>query len=185
MTLRAKFCGWLLRRMGWKTIGGPMKEKKAIVLGVPHTSAADFIISYLFYTQFDKEAHVMIKKEFFFWPVGAFLRDCGCIPVDQSSSVAMVKSLIEYMDSVDEFHLAMAPEGTREPVKRGKTGYHLIAKETGATVYMSYFDWKTKHIGIGKPVELTDDARADTQRIQALYEEMGLEGKHPEKYITH
>ena len=181
----ARFCGWLLKKLGWTTDNGPAPEKKVVMLGVPHTSIWDFIISYLFYTQFGKVAHVMIKKEFFFWPVGAFLRDCGCIPVDQSSSVAMVKSLIEYMDSVDEFHLAMAPEGTREPVKRWKTGYHLIAKETGATVYMSYFDWKTKHIGIGKPVELTDDARADTQRIQALYEEMGLEGKHPEKYITH
>ena len=67
----------------------------------------------------------------------------------------------------------------------GEDLFFRYAEETGATVYMSYFDWKTKHIGIGKPVELTDDARADTQRIQALYEEMGLEGKHPEKYITH
>ena len=27
----AKFCGWLLRRMGWESVGGPMTEKKAIV----------------------------------------------------------------------------------------------------------------------------------------------------------
>ena len=34
-------------------------------------------------------------------------------------------------------------------------------------------------------VELTDDAKADLARIQALYEEMHLVGKHPEMYITH
>ena len=50
---------------------------------------------------------------------------------------------------------------------------------------MGYFDWKTKHVSIGKKVELTDDARADTDRIQALYEEMHMQGKNPEGYVTH
>ena len=36
----------------------------------------------------------------------------------------------------------------------------------------------------GEKVELTDDAKADMARIQALYEEMHLVGKHPEMYIT-
>lgn len=30
----------------------------------------------------------MIKKEFFFWPVGVFLRKVGCIPVDRGSAAA-------------------------------------------------------------------------------------------------
>ena len=33
-------------------------------------------------------------------------------------------------------------------------------------------------------IELTDDARADMQRIQEMYEEMHLVGKHKENYIT-
>lgn len=60
----AKFCGWWLRKMGWKSVGGPMKEPKAIVLGVPHTTVWDFLVSYLFYTQFGKVAHIMVKKSF-------------------------------------------------------------------------------------------------------------------------
>ena len=39
----AKFCGWLLKRLGWTSDGGPMVEKKAIVLGVPHTTIWDFL----------------------------------------------------------------------------------------------------------------------------------------------
>ncbi len=138
-----------------------------------------------FYTQFDRTAHVMIKKEFFFWPVGVFLRKVGCIPVDRGSAAAMVKGLIEEMEKVDQFHLAIAPEGTRKAVKKWKTGYHLIAREVGCPVYMGFFDWKTKRVGIGEKVELTDDARADTDRIQTIYETMHFEGKHPEGYITH
>ena len=186
MSRWARFCGWALRKMGWPTVGGPVPENKAVILGVPHTSAKDFIVSYLFYTQFDaQKAKVMIKKEFFFWPIGPLLKRMGAVPVDRTNATSMVKSLIDQMEGEETFILAIAPEGTRKPVKRWKTGYHLIAKAVGCPVYMGFFDWGTKRIGAGEKVELTDDARADTERIQAIYEEMRLQGKHPEGYITH
>lgn len=182
----AKFCGFLLRAMGWTSVGGPCAEKKAIILGVPHTSLWDFIISYLFYNQFEGEdPKVMVKKELFVGPLGWILRRLGGIPVDRKNATTLVKSIIDEMNKKDRFILAIAPEGTRKPIKNWKTGYHIIAKATGCPVYMGYFDWGTKRVGVGTKVELTDDARADTQRIQALYEEMNLKGKHPEKYITH
>ena len=180
----AKFCGWLLRRMGWESVGGPMKEKKAIVLGVPHTSVWDFLVSHLFYTQFGKVAHIMIKKEFFFWPLGPILRACGSVPVDRESAASMVRSLIHEMDQADEFHLAIAPEGTRKAVKRWKTGFHLIARETGATVYVGYYDWGRKRISVGEPFELTDDPKADMQRIYDIYRPMGIQGKHKDGFIV-
>ena len=180
----AKFCGKLLRRMGWESIGGPMKEKKAIVLGVPHTSVWDFLVSYLFYTQFGKVAHIMIKKEFFFWPLGPILRACGAVPVDRDSAASMVRSLIHEMDQAEEFHLAIAPEGTRKAVKRWKTGFHLIARETGATVYVGYYDWGRKRISVGEPFELTDDPKADMQRIYDIYRSMGIQGLHKDGFIV-
>jgi 1-acyl-sn-glycerol-3-phosphate acyltransferase len=180
----AKFCGKLLRRMGWESVGGPMKEKKAIVLGVPHTSVWDFLVSYLFYTQFGKVAHIMIKKEFFFWPLGPILRACGAVPVDRESAASMVRSLIHEMDQAEEFHLAIAPEGTRKAVKRWKTGFHLIARETGATVYVGYYDWGRKRISVGEPIELTDDPKADMQRIYDIYRPMGIQGKHKDGFIV-
>jgi 1-acyl-sn-glycerol-3-phosphate acyltransferase len=171
--------------MGWSSDNGPIPEKKAIVLGVPHTSAWDFVVSYLFYTQFGKTAHIMIKKEFFVWPVGSLLRKVGCIPVDRSNATALVRSIITEMEKDDEFHLAIAPEGTRKAIKRWKTGFHMIARAVDCPVYLGYFDWGTKHIGIGKRFDLTDDAKGDLAVIQAKYEEMHLKGKHPEGYITH
>jgi 1-acyl-sn-glycerol-3-phosphate acyltransferase len=174
----------MLRRIGWESVGGPMKEKKAIVLGVPHTSVWDFLVSYLFYTQFGKVAHIMIKKEFFFWPLGPILRACGAVPVDRESAASMVRSLIHEMDQADEFHLAIAPEGTRKAVKRWKTGFHLIARETGATVYVGYYDWGRKRISVGEPFELTDDPKADMQRIYDIYRPMGIQGKHKDGFIV-
>ena len=159
--------------MGWTTVGGPVPEKKAIILGVPHTSIMDFVVSYLFYTQFNAgKAKVMIKKEFFFWPLGPMLRKMGAIPTDRSNATAMVKGLIDEM------------EKTAEEMCRDR-GKHTIAKAVDCPVYMGFFDWGTKRVGRGEKVELTDDARKDTDRIQAMYENMGLKGKHPQGYITH
>lgn len=180
----AKFCGWLLRKMGWETIGGPMKEPKAIVLGVPHTTLRDFLVCYLFYAQFGKMAHIMIKKQFFWWPLGALLRTLGAVPVDRKSPTETVRSLIHLMEDAPEFHLAIAPEGTRKPVKRWKSGFHLIARETGATVYLGYYDWGRKKISVGEPFPLTDDVKADMQRMYDHYRPMGIQGYHKDRFIV-
>lgn len=180
-----KFCGWLLKMLGWK-VGEPMvPEKKCIILGVPHTSFWDFIISYLYYTSVGGNAKCMIKKEMFFPPLGWILKAMGGVPVDRKNSASLIRSVINSANQSETFHLAIAPEGTRKAVKRWKTGFHTIAKHSGMPVYLGYFDWSRKVIGRGERFELTDDAGADLKRIQQIYEEMNLGAKHPEQYITH
>ena len=182
----ARFCGWVLKKMGWTRVGGPVPEKKAVLLGVPHTSLWDFVVSYFFYTSYGKQkARVIVKKELFFWPLGGILRACGCIPVDRSNAGTLVRSLIEHMERDDVFKLAIAPEGTRKPIRKWKTGYHTIAHAAGIPVYLCYFNWGNKHVGIWKEFKLTDDARGDTEKIQQEYETLRLKGKNPEGFITH
>ena len=126
----------------------------------------------------------MIKGEFFVGPFGWLLRKMGGIPVNRKKGSNVALQVIKEMKAQKIVHLALAPEGTRQPVKRWKTGFHTIAREIGCPVYMGYFDWGTKRVSRGQKVELTDDPKADMARIQALYEEMHLVGKHPEMYIT-
>ncbi len=185
MTLWEKFCAGALRLMGWTAVDDAVESDKCIILGVPHTSMWDFVVSYLYYRSKGEKAKCMIKKDFFFPPLGWLLRALGGIPVDRTSPTNMLRSVIAEMQKPGRFHLALAPEGTRKPVKNWKTGFHLIARSAGIPVYLGYFDWGTKRIGRGQKVELTDDPRADMKRIQEIYESMHLVGKHPEKYITH
>ena len=175
---------FFLHLFGWKAVEGVVPEKKCIILGVPHTSILDFVISYLYYTSVGGRARIMIKKEFFKGPAGWLLVRLGAVPVDRSNASALVVSLIKHFDEVDTFHLCLAPEGTRKPVHRWKTGYHMIALKVGCPVYMGYFDWKKKIVGRGEKFELTGDARADTDRLQRLYEEKHYTARHPEKYVT-
>ena len=170
--------------MGWTVDDSVVPEDKCIILGAPHTSIWDFIISYLYYTSVGGKIKCMVKKELFWGPLGWILRKLGGIPVDRKKGSNVVLSVIKEMKAQKVAHLAIAPEGTRKPVRRWKTGFHTIAREVGCPVYLGYFDWGTKHVGHGPKVELTDDARADMIRIQKLYEDMNLKGKHPEKYLT-
>lgn len=180
-----KISAWLLKVLGWTVDSGTVPEKKCIILGAPHTTTWDFLIAYLYYKSQGGDARCMVKKEIFRIPVlGSVIRAMGGVPVDRKNPASLVRSIISEMEKREEFHLAIAPEGTRKPVARWKTGFHLIATKANIPVYLAYFDWSTKHVGYKCKVELTDDANADMRRIQDMYEEMHLVGKHPKKYIT-
>lgn len=176
-------CRFLLKLLGWKVVNGVMPHKKAIILGVPHTSAWDFIISYLYYTSVGGIVHILIKKEFFFWPLGFFLRRMGAIPIDRSKGATVVKQTIELMKQQEEFHLAITPEGTRSGTNRWKAGFHSIAKATGATVYLGFFDWGKKEIGWTDTLELTEDVQNDIRRMKDYYRSKGVAGKHRNQFI--
>lgn len=184
--MKPEFYARIMHALGWVADSGAAPEQKCVILGVPHTSIADFLVAYFYYKSLGHTAHVMIKKEFFFWPLGALLRKFGCIPVDRTNGAAVVRSVITEMEKCKgEFHLCIAPEGTRKPVKKWKMGYHSIARALGCPVYLGYFNWGNKHVSIGERFICSDNARADTELIQKKYEALHLVGKNPENYCTH
>jgi 1-acyl-sn-glycerol-3-phosphate acyltransferase len=182
--MKKNFCKGMLKLMGWKVMAGEVPAKKAIIIGVPHTSYWDFVISWLYYTSVGGIAHIMIKKEVFYWPLGGLLRKMGAIAVDRSRGVPLMKQIINAFNSHEKFHLAIAPEGTRKHTKNWKAGFHSIARATGAEVYLGFFDWGRKEIGWFEPFALTVDAQADISRMKAFYRTKGLTGKHAEMYTA-
>ncbi len=170
--------------MGWKPVNGKMPHKKAIIIGVPHTSGWDFVISYFYYTSVGGVAHTMIKKEFFFWPLGPVLKKMGGVPIDRSRGASITKQIIQEMNKREEMHLAITPEGTRRLTKKWKAGFHTIAKATGATVYLGFFDFGRKEIGWIETFELSDNAEADINRMKAYYRDRNVIGKHPELFTA-
>lgn len=178
--------GLIMKLWGWKAESGCAPEEKCIILGVPHTSLADFLVSYLYYKSLGQTARVMIKKEFFVGPLGWILKRLGCIPVDRRDGASVVRSVIAAMEKTKgKFHLCIAPEGTRKAVKRWKMGYHTIARAIGCPVYLGYFDWGRKRVSIGERFICSEDARSDTELIQKKYEALKLTAKHPDRYCTH
>lgn len=174
----------MLRLLGWKAMDGPVPEPKCLILGVPHTSGWDFVISWLFYASVGGRASIMVKKEFFRGPLGPLMRAMGAIPVDRSRGASLVKGVVDTIRKSERIHLAIAPEGTRKRTDNWKTGFHTIARACDIPVYMGYFDWGRKQVGRGEKIELTDDARADLERIRAHYRKMGLTGRHADCFTA-
>lgn len=175
MKLRQRICRRLLKMMGWKAMDStPVPEDKCIILGAPHTSGWDFVVSYLFYTSIGGKSYVMIKKEFFVWPLGPILKALGGYPVDRSHGSSIVRQVITAFENNERMHMAIAPEGTRKATAKWKTGFHTIARATGVPVYLGYFDWGKKEVGRGVRIELTDDPKADMKRIRQWYKDKGL-----------
>jgi 1-acyl-sn-glycerol-3-phosphate acyltransferase len=180
----AKLSGIILKMLGWKAIEPPAPEPKCIILGVPHTSSWDFIISYLYYNSVGGKASVLIKKSLFWGPLGPIIRAMGGVPVDRSRGAKLTLQVIDEFRKRDVFHLAIAPEGTRKPTANWKSGFHTIARAADIPVYLGYFDWKKREVGRGERFELSDDPKADLKKIRQWYKDKGVVGKHPGMFIT-
>lgn len=178
------FCKFWLKVLGWKTIGGVAPENKCIIIGAPHTSAWDFVISWLHYTSMGGTASTLVKKEFFFWPAGFFLKKMGGIPIDRSKGANVIRQTIQLINEREHIHLALTPEGTRKFTIKWKAGFHIIATETKIPVYLGSFDWGRKEISIGEKFELTDNAKNDINRMKDFYREKGIKGRFPELFST-
>ena len=89
-------CQWILyKRMGWKkevTIDFP---KKYIICLAPHTSNWDFLIGQLYSRTENIKSNFLMKKEWFFWPLGPIFRKMGGVPVWRSKHTSMTDNLAE------------------------------------------------------------------------------------------
>ncbi len=178
------FYKFILKILGWKVIEPPVPEPKCIILGVPHTSSWDFVISFLYYHSMGRNASIMIKKSFFWGPLGPIVRAMGGIPVDRKKGASVTLQIIEEFRKREVLHLAIAPEGTRKPTGRWKAGFHTIARAANVPVYLGYFDWGKKEVGRGEKFELSDDSAADLKKIREYYKNKGVQGRHPQNFTT-
>ena len=181
-----RFCKFVLKTFGWTSIGEKAPEKNCIYLEAPHTSIWDFLMGYLYYRAKGGHLRTMIKKEAFFFPANLLLRSMGGFPIDRKSPASTIHSIVKEMERSGDkpFHLVICPEGTRKAVRKWKTGYHTISRETGAPVYLTVIDWGHKRIGIMQKFEIGENAREDTDRIQEIYEKSGAIARHPEGFAT-
>ena len=66
----------------------------------------------------------MMKKFWFFWPLGYLMRALGGIPVERSKKMSLTDQMAQQALEHEEFHLCITPEGTRKPVTEWKKGFY-------------------------------------------------------------
>ncbi|GAB3737727.1 lysophosphatidylcholine acyltransferase [Luteimonas pelagia] len=171
---RSGFGRWLgrtvLRLGGWRMVGAFPDLPRAVLIGVPHSSNWDGLWGFAAKLALGLDIRILGKDSLFRVPLlGGLLSRLGVIPVDRSAPHGVVAQAAAMISGAERFWFGLAPEGTRKPVARWKTGFWKIAHTAGVPIVPAYFHYPDKVIGIGPPFLPTDDMEADLAALRAWY----------------
>ena len=142
---------------------------KFVAIVAPHSSNWDFVVGLLAKYAIGVRASFLGKHTLFRWPFGALFRHWGGIPVVRDASHDVVEQSVAEFARRDSLVLALAPQGTRKPVPRWRTGFYHIARGAAVPVLLVALDWRRKTVRFGPTLQLTGDFDGDMTMIQAAY----------------
>ena len=179
--LLQRFCYWLLfKKMGWTAELTEPHPKKYIICLAPHTSNWDFLIGQLFSQCYQMNSNFLMKKEWFFWPLGPLFRRMGGIPVWRDKKSSMTDNLAETARKAKIFHLCITPEGTRSPNPDWKKGFYYIAQKAELPILLYGIDYEKRHVRCTKTIIPNGDIDAQMREIKLYFKD--FKGKHPENF---
>ncbi|MFT4072191.1 MAG: 1-acyl-sn-glycerol-3-phosphate acyltransferase [Dysgonamonadaceae bacterium] len=176
-----KIADIILKLIGWNVLDKVGYISKCVICVAPHTSNYDFLMGELTYMHLGRKASFLMKKSWFFFPLGYLLRAIGGIPVDRSQKTSLTQQLSEEFRKRKNFHIAITPEGTRKLNTEWKKGFYFIAKEADVPILLAAIDYKTKTVELRELFHPSGDVEADLAIIKSKYEDVGA--RHPEKFV--
>lgn len=160
--------------MGWQFEPLPSYfSRKHVIIGFPHTSNMDAVRAFIGYRIIKRTGHVMVKKEWFFWPMSLVFKIVGGIPVNRGSSQGTVEQMADIFNKREEFLLAIVPEGTRKKVRTIKKGFWHIAKAANVSIVCWFLDNKTRKARWLGEIIPGESMMDDLIRIRDIYEKAG------------
>ncbi len=176
-----KLCRWILYRLwGWKRNVTLTHPDKYILCLAPHTSNWDLILGQLYSFAEGFKCNFLMKKEWFFWPLGVIFRKMGGIPVWRSKHTSMTDNLAATAKTCKTFHLCITPEGTRSLNTEWKKGFYYIALKAEIPIILYGVDYKSKTITCTKSIMPTGDIDKDMREIKLYFKD--FTGKYPKKF---
>ena len=176
-----QICKWILyKRLGFTKLVTQELPKKYIICMAPHTSNWDLILGQLFAHAENMKCNFLMKKEWFFWPLGPIFRKMGGIPVWRSKHTSMTDNLAAEAMKRDAFGLCITPEGTRSPNPDWKKGFYFIALKANLPIHLYALDYERKLIQCTKVIMPSGDVDKDMRDIKLYFKD--FKGKKPEKF---
>lgn len=180
MSIRQKTGKLLLRLFGWKMQGySIIKEPKAIFVVAPHTSWQDVPLGMAVQMAIGIRIRFLIRREFFFFPLGPLLRLLGGYPVDRSKKNKLVDTVAGIFRTRDSFYMAITPEGTRERVSRFRSGFYYMALATDVPLILTKLNFRDKKVVFSEPWWVSGDKASDFEHIYRYFD--AVPGRYPEK----
>ncbi len=167
--------------LGWHTNVTIPDYDKCVICAAPHTTNFDLLIGKLFYGALGRRTSFMMKKEWFFFPLGCFFKAIGGIPVNRNRKNSLVDQMAQRFSVRKKFHLAITPEGTRKPNPDWKKGFYYIALKAKVPIVLIGIDYEKKLITATKAITPSGNFDKDIQEIKAYFK--CFKGKHPENFV--
>ncbi|HOY39596.1 MAG TPA: 1-acyl-sn-glycerol-3-phosphate acyltransferase [Bacteroidales bacterium] len=181
MKIKSALASFFLKILGWKPTEFP-DVGNCVIAVAPHTSMWDFLWGKLYILSKRRESCVLIKKEIFKFPLGWLLKMAGGVPVDRMSPQSLAKQLPKLFDEKPGLAIAITPEGTRKKTNHWKKGFIFVAKAAQVPIVIGFINYKTKELGVLGVMDYNGDEDEIMNNFKRKF--IGMEGKHPEKFIT-
>lgn len=176
-----KLCAFILFKiMGFKAIVTEQIPDKYIIALAPHTSNWDFIIGNLYSRAIGFKCNFLMKKEWFFWPLGYVMKSLGGIPVYRDKRTKSTERIAQQAIEADAFRLCITPEGTRKANADWKKGFYYIALSANIPILLYGLDFEKKLIICSKTIVPTGDVEKDMTEIKEYFK--NFKGKHPSRF---
>ena len=172
------------RLLGWKTNVTVPDYDKCVICAAPHTSNWDLFIGKLFYGAIGRKTSFMMKKEWFFFPLGLIFKAVGGIPVNRGRKSSLVDQMTEKFANSKHFHLAITPEGTRKANPNWKKGFYYIALKAQVPIMLIGIDYPSKTISSTKAVMPTGDIEKDNAALDAYFLSLPNAGSFRRVYVN-
>ncbi|MCH8529376.1 MAG: lysophospholipid acyltransferase family protein [Saccharospirillum sp.] len=169
----------ILSLFGWKVRGPLPNVPRAVLIGGPHTSNWDGVVTLAAMAMLRLDARVMIKDSAFVGPFGSLLRWLGAMPIDRNSAQDVVQQTVDRFNAHERLMIIVSPEGTRNGASQWKTGFWRIASGARVPIIVATADHQKKEIAFPGLVMPSEDM--DTDMVQVLEFYRGVEPRHPER----
>ena len=174
-------CHWILyKHLGWKKEVTVDVPGKYIICLAPHTSNWDLFLGQLYAHAEGMKCNFLMKKEWFFWPLGPIFRKMGGIPVWRSKHTSMTDNLAAEAKKRDRFVLCITPEGTRSLNPDWKKGFYFIAQKADIPILLYGIDYQRRLIQCTRQIIPSGDVDKDMRDIKLYFKD--FKGKKPEKF---
>ena len=172
----------MLRLFRYDVVGEPPTAPVCVMIGAPHTSNWDFILTMAIAWSTDVNPVWLGKREMFVGPAGWLFRRMGGVPVDRENPSGLVESMIARAGSGHRMAILVAPEGARARATYWKSGFRRIALGADLPVVLSFLDGPTRTGGYGPTLRMTDDVTADMDAIRSFY--LDKRGMRPARFTA-
>lgn len=160
---------WLFGLSGWKIAGNIPHIPKGIWVVAPHATNWDFPVGVGVRAELRIWIQYLAKSQLFTWYAGWFFRILGGKPVYRNKANNLVDAIVDILNSNEQLHVCITPEGTRSNVSKLKTGFYYIGLKANVPLILTGFDYPRKLVILSEPMYMTGNYEQDMRAIYDFF----------------